>query len=194
MTSPAEANNHKGAEVESHELANVDKIREILFGGQMRDYDKRFARVEERLAKDIEILREDFKKRMEVLEGFIREEVESVTQRLKAEKTERVAALKELDRALREAQKESEKELSQLEDALAKKTTELRTQLLDQSNTLAGEIEGKHHAMAVILDREVQTLQDEKADRAGLSDLFTEIALRLKKDFELPESHTARAA
>jgi len=28
---------------------NVDKIRDILFGGNMREYDKRFARLEDRL-------------------------------------------------------------------------------------------------------------------------------------------------
>ena len=33
------------------EAGNVDKIREILFGGQMRAYDKRFSRLEDRLAK-----------------------------------------------------------------------------------------------------------------------------------------------
>lgn len=30
---------------------NVDKIRDILFGGQMRDYDRRFARVEDRITQ-----------------------------------------------------------------------------------------------------------------------------------------------
>ena len=32
---------------------NVDKIRQILFGGQMRDYEDRFAELEARLAKTI---------------------------------------------------------------------------------------------------------------------------------------------
>ena len=35
------------------EAGNVDKIREILFGGQMRAYDKRFSRLEERLTKEV---------------------------------------------------------------------------------------------------------------------------------------------
>ena len=31
---------------------SVDKIRDILFGAQMRDYDRRFTRLEERLLKE----------------------------------------------------------------------------------------------------------------------------------------------
>jgi hypothetical protein len=56
---------------EIREGANVDKIRDILFGSQMRDYDKRFGRLEERLAKAADALREDLKKRFDSLESFV---------------------------------------------------------------------------------------------------------------------------
>src|SRR5712692_4010154 len=62
------------------EVANVDKIRDILFGSQMRDYEKRFARMEDRLAKDAAALREDLKKRFDALESFAKQEIESVGQ------------------------------------------------------------------------------------------------------------------
>ena len=41
---------------ELREGQNVDKIRDILFGNQMRDYEKRFARLEERVTKASEAL------------------------------------------------------------------------------------------------------------------------------------------
>ena len=40
----------KAAPLEDATSGNIDKVRDILFGGQMRDYDRRFARLEERLA------------------------------------------------------------------------------------------------------------------------------------------------
>lgn len=187
MTSSAESNDQIPPAGQSLEATNVDKIREILFGGHMRDYDKRFARVEERLAKNIESLRNDLKKQLDALEAFIHEEVEAVNERLTAERAERTTALKELERALREADTRSEKLFAQLEESLAKGTAELRTRLLEQSKTLAGEIEEKHRALSALLERDVQTLQNDKTDRAALADLFTELALRLKKDFALPE-------
>src|SRR5277367_6618008 len=87
------------------EGANVDKIRDILFGSQMRDYDKRFTRLEERLAKAADALRYDLKKRFDSLESFVQQEVESIHQRLKTEKTERGDSLKELTRETRDSAK-----------------------------------------------------------------------------------------
>ena len=42
---------------------NVDKIRDILFGSQMRDYETRFARLEETLSKEASELRESTRRR-----------------------------------------------------------------------------------------------------------------------------------
>src|SRR5271166_3526494 len=104
---------------EIREGANVDKIRDILFGSQMRDYEKRFARLEERLAKASDALRDDLKKRFDSLESFVQQETEALSQRLKTEKSERLEALKELTRETRDSSKSLEKKLSQLEEQLS---------------------------------------------------------------------------
>ena len=77
---------------EAPEGANVDKIRDILFGSQMRDYEKRFVRLEDNVTKAIEGLREDMTKRLDTLGAFVRQEVESLSTRLKNEKSERTKA------------------------------------------------------------------------------------------------------
>ena len=43
--------------------ANLDKVRDILFGGPLRDVDRRFTRLEERLAKDTSDLRAEMRRR-----------------------------------------------------------------------------------------------------------------------------------
>jgi hypothetical protein len=75
---PEEKNAANG---EVREGSNVDKIRDILFDTNMREYEKRFARLEERLAKSSGALREDLKKRFDSLESYVREEMESLSQR-----------------------------------------------------------------------------------------------------------------
>ena len=172
---------------EAPEGANVDKIRDILFGSQMRDYEKRFIRLEERLAKDAADLREETKKRLDTLESFVHEEFESVAQRLKNEKSERTDALKDLERETHDATKSLEKKHSHLDDEVAKGMAELRSRILEQSKALMAEIEGRHRDLTAALDRDVKTLQDDKTDRRALADLFTEVALRLKEEFVLPE-------
>ncbi len=175
-------------EAETHEAANVDKIRDIIFGSQMRDYEKRFTRLDERLSADAQALREDTKKRFDTLEAFVQKELDALNQRLKTEKAERAEALKELTRELRDTAKTIDKRLSQLDDELAKEAAALRAQLLEQSKQLSSEIEAKHRAVSGALEREAQALRNDKADREALADLFTELALRLKKELKLPNA------
>ena len=52
--------------------ASIDKVRDILFGGQMRDVERRFARLEERLVKETTDLRDDVRKRLDTLERYMR--------------------------------------------------------------------------------------------------------------------------
>jgi CHASE3 domain sensor protein len=171
---------------EIREGANVDKIRDILFGSQMRDYDKRFGRLEERLAKAADALRDDLKKRFDSLESFVQQEVESIHQRLKTEKSERVEALKELTRETRDSAKTLDHRLSQLDEHLSSAQGELRGRILDQSKTLLNEIQKAHSEMESSLEREAESLRNDKTDRATLADLLTEMALRLKDELELP--------
>ena len=166
--------------------ANVDKIRDLIFGSQMRDYEKRFTRLEERLAKAADALRDDMKKRFDALEAFVGQEMESLGQRLKTEKSERAEALKELSRESRDASKSLDKKLSQIEDQLATTQGDLRARILEQSKSLAGEIRKAQSEMESALEREAETLRTEKTDRAMLADLFSEFSLRLKDELELP--------
>jgi uncharacterized phage infection (PIP) family protein YhgE len=172
---------------ELREGANVDKIRDILFGSNMREYEKRFARLEERLTKSSDALRDDLKKRFDTLESYVREEVESLGQRLKNEKSERTEALKELTRESRDGSKVLEKKLSQLEDTLETAQGDLRARILEQSKALANQLQKSKEELEKALEIEAETLRNEKTDRAALADLFTEVALRLKGELELPE-------
>jgi DNA repair exonuclease SbcCD ATPase subunit len=172
---------------EPREGANVDKIRDILFGANMREYEKRFARLEERLTKSSEALRDDLKKRFDSLETYVREEIESLNQRLKTEKTERGESLKELTRESRDSSKALEKKLSQLEDQLSGAQGDLRTRILEQSKALSNQIQKSREELEKALESEAATLRVDKTDRAMLADLFTELSLRLKDELELPE-------
>ena len=123
MASPAKSGPNSNPELEGHEGANVDKIRDILFGSQMRDYDKRFGRLEERLIKDAESLRDEMKKRFETLENFVQKELESLGQRLKTEKAERAEAVKEIGVQMRDTSKAFDKRLGSLDDQLTGDTS-----------------------------------------------------------------------
>src|SRR5690349_5731061 len=81
---------------------NVDKIRDILFGSQMRDYETRFARLEEAVAKETNEIRETNRRRFDQLEQFVKREFEALESRLKTEREERSDAGSQQSRELRD--------------------------------------------------------------------------------------------
>ena len=182
---PAEVKNN--AEIPATaETGNVDKIREILFGGQMRDYDKRFARLEERLLKESNELREGNRRSLEALETFVKNEFASLANRLQMEQQSREGSDQNLSRELQEAIRSVEGKLTQFQNQTTETQRDLRQQLLDQSKSLNEEIRRKHDELSTTIEREVADLSHEKTDRSSLSALFTELALRLNNDFKIP--------
>src|SRR5476649_2016128 len=93
MNEDAKVENRNGAIEES---GKVDRIRDILFGSQMRDYDGRFQRLDERLAREAADAREDVQRRIEGLENFLKAEVQSLTNRLNVEQSDRGNAIERL--------------------------------------------------------------------------------------------------
>lgn len=168
------------------ETGNVDKIREILFGGQMRDYDKRFSRLEERLLKESTELREDSRKRFEALEMFVNKEFAALATRLQSEQQSREGSVQTVSRELQEAIRSLDGKLTQFYNQSTEIQHDLRQQLLDQSKNLNEEIRRKYDDVSATLAREFAELNNDKADRASLSGLFTELALRLNNDFKIP--------
>ena len=165
---------------------NLEKIRDILFGAQVQDFEKRFHRLEERILKETADARAETSKRFEALEAFIRKEVESLAERIKTEQAERVESGKEHSREMREGARSLEKKLAQMDDVTTKNQRELRQQILDQSKALTEEIRSRVRESAAALSREIKDLRAEKTDRAALAGLFTDVAMRLSNDSKQP--------
>lgn len=165
---------------------NIDKIREILFGIQMRDYEKRFARLEERLLKESSDLREETKKRFDSLELYIKHEMEALTERLTAEQNARTESLEHLSQGVKDTFRAFDKRAAGMDEQSAKSQRELRQQILEQSKNLSDEIRQKHGELLAALDREATELRTDKTDRSALAALFTELAMRLNNDFKIP--------
>ena len=168
------------------EGGNIDKIREILFGGQMRDYTKRFARLEERLLKETADLRDDTKRRFDALEMFIKQELETLGYRLKVEQGERDESVQGLSRDLTNTSKALEKKLAQMDEQTSRGQSDLRQQILNQSKSLSDEIRQKYEELSAALEREAMELRTDKTDRSALAALFTEVAMRLNNEFKIP--------
>jgi len=80
---------------ENTDLTNVDKIRDILFGNQMRDYDRKFNQLEERIANDLSTLRKESALQIESLQTFLQSEI--MGSKLASEAKTRVSEMDDMD-------------------------------------------------------------------------------------------------
>src|SRR5689334_8829156 len=160
---------------------NLEKVRDILFGSQMRDHDRRFARIEERLNKDMTELRDETRKRLDSLEAYVKREVQSVLDRLKAEQTQRAEAIKQAGQDLKEATRAMEQRAGELEDLNTQTQRELRDALLEQTKTLRDDVQQAARDTAARMDVAADELRADKVDRGALAGLFNEIAMRLSE-------------
>ena len=167
---------------------NVDKIRDILFGGQMRDYEQRFVDLEKRLTQRIDRLGKDVDKRVERLNAFAKREVDKLTEQLKTERKDRIAVDKSGARDLKDFGQQVEAWFGEVEEQLDAESRELRSALHEQNEELSALIGETRDQLNAALASEAQELTDSKVAREDLAGLLTEVALRLKKDFRLPKA------
>ncbi len=162
------------------EANNVDKIRDILFGNQMRDYDTKFSQLEERLAKEASDLLDDVKRRLASLESFVKAELSAVADQVRVEREERTQTIKALASELKEHIKSWEKKNQQLEGQNEKAHRELREQILAEANRLGEEIRQKTKDLATALGRESEQMRSVLTSRQELAELFAQWALHLR--------------
>jgi hypothetical protein len=178
----------QSAETGIADSGNLEKIRNILFGAQMQDYHRRFVRLEERLVQEAAELRDEFRRRHDTLEAYMRKELEALHERLRAEQNERGDATGRLAGELKEAKETLEKKTAQVVEQMASGQRQLHQQLLDQSKTFSDELRQKSTDILSLLERQMQEMRAAKTDRGALAALLTEMAMRLNDTWPFPHS------
>jgi hypothetical protein len=168
-----------GARGPADGAASIDKVRDLLFGTQLRELDRRFARLEERLVKETGQLREDLKARLEAADAYARTEADSLGDQIRAERADRGDAHDSLARELKDTAKALDRRTTALDDQLSKGLRELRQQMLDQHQRLEDEVRRRMDDLLATFTRETQALRAGKTDRSALAALLNEMAMRL---------------
>jgi DNA anti-recombination protein RmuC len=186
ITKPAPGSEPKSGSTDDLAGGNIDKVRDILFGGQMRDYERRFARLEERLVQETAELKDDVRRRLAALEQFIKQEADSLADRIKTEHDERTDATKDLAREAHDNAKAFEKKAGLIDDQIGKTQRELRQQILELHQRVSDELRQKVDEVIARLNQESAELRNDKTDRATLAALLTEMAMRLTNELSIP--------
>jgi hypothetical protein len=161
------------------DAGNMDKIRDILFGNQIKDYENRFLRMEEQLLKKLSETQETTHRRMEAFETYFKKEITLLKERLKSEIDDRVDSEKKILRECSDSTSSLNKKISKVEESFTAHATELHDQLLTQSKNLSADMDHKFETSAKDTKLAIRELTDIKADRSALAELFMQFALQL---------------
>ncbi|WP_260705146.1 hypothetical protein [Edaphobacter flagellatus] len=162
--------------------ASVNKIRDIIFGSQIKSYEARFLRLEENLIRETAELKDTMRKRFESIESFFKSESEALTARLRAESEERASLISNLERDMKEAQNSLAKRLNDIDAAMRDGDSALRKELMTESRKLLEEISQQHGSTRSLMEMRIAELRAQKTDRALMSDLLREMASQLDND------------
>lgn len=164
------------------DAVGVDKIRDLLFGNQMQDYDRRFSKLEERFLQRFKDVEFETKRNLEMYESNGKKQVDSLAGQLRNEKDSRADADRELERALREQNQALEKQVRALSDQVSELERDLADRINQSAQSLRDEIKQKNENLQATIEKMFSDLSNVKTDRNLLAGLFVEVAKCLNQD------------
>ena len=178
---PESADMVKAVDAIQAEAAEIDKVRDILFGSQMAGVTKRFEQLEERLNSQIEALGKQTTKHFKEIEALIQKKDEALTGRLDSEQSERSQGAEALSHEIADARKAISKTIDAQAKQQAQEIKAVNQQLKEMSNDLSDEIHIQQMEAAKNLDAAVEKLDEDKLTRKVLSQLLVEMAERISQ-------------
>ncbi|NNF51889.1 MAG: hypothetical protein HKN59_05555 [Gammaproteobacteria bacterium] len=161
---------------------NVDKIREILFGAHIRDYDSRFSQLEQRLVAENEKMGQFLEKRLTGIATATQRELAGLSEHIENQNKKLSALQSETHSELESARHQIGERLNDLQHALDQETGALRSDLSEQYNSLIELVKKTRASMDESLTRESGRLEHGKVDREGLATLLADLSAQLRQD------------
>jgi hypothetical protein len=166
----------------SSDAPGVDKIRELLFGNQMQDYDHRFAVIEQHFQEKLRDLEAESSRAIQSLESSLKKQLDSIASQVRQEQELRAEADKELGRSLREQIQGLEKHINNVADKVASQDRDFAERSAHESQTLREDFRRRSEDTRATIERMFSDLSNVKTDRNLLAGLFVEIARCLNQD------------
>ena len=151
---------------------DLNQIREILFGAEVRRYDARLLQLESRFEKKVELLQKEMMAQFADMKKLLGQSSADMTEKLNVEKEQRSDAHQDLSNRLIESAKQMQARIDQGEN-------EIKALMQDQLTRLQKEVDEQHQAAVNSADRMIAELKSQKANSEDLSSLFAEISSRL---------------
>ena len=157
---------------------SLDKVRDILFGAQAREFERRFALLEADLLRKTAEARAEADQRLEGLEAQLRQDVEQLADRIQSEHQARTQTLNAVTAELQKLTRQLDDKITQLDQHSTEAQEDLRQQLVDEAKLLSNQIEQQADDLKEALHHEAEQLDKNKLNRSDIAQMFSEMAKR----------------
>lgn len=166
--------------------SHIEKVREILFGHYARDYDKRLGRLTDRYSQESQHLRDDMLQRLKALEDMFTREADSLAEKAKVDRQERITANHDLTHELTILKNELNVRFTQMDEQFVKEIKQLRQQYHSKTQEISLQMRQMNDMLVAMIKQEIAQIHEEKVNRGDLAAFFTEFAFRLSRDLNRP--------
>jgi len=173
-------NHNSKSENEIGQLGNVDQIREILFGSQTRDLNKRFEKIEndskrahEEILSKIEQNQKDFNSRLN-------NELEILSKKIKNMMAQQQEELSDIRDSEVKQEKRLQNSMDILSEELQAKNEQLYKDQIENRDSLKADINSLRNEIFDIVDERLSELGETKLSRDDAAEIMMETAMRLK--------------
>ena len=158
----------------------MDQIRELMFGGVVRDFDRRLKELSDRAESEMARIVADYEQRIAALEARLDPRIETLATQLRQESVARTSALDDVDVRFAQAQRTQRSEinaiLQQHEDSAHAAESRAREALAQFDERTKTSLQAVRDALASTCSE----LRGQKLAREDLADLMAEVSLRLR--------------
>ena len=152
-----------------HEVArsdgHVDQIRDIIFGGQMREYEHRFAQLEDRIITEQEKLRQETQDQARGIQELIEAAFRHAAVQAESERTQQINAAQQFAKEMRASLENLGRELKEAGE---------------RNEQRFGALAGQLKALEETSRRERDALAAAVVSRSSVADLFAELSTRFR--------------
>ena len=165
---------------DSAEEGNLEKVRDILFGTQSREFEERCNHLEKRLLQESADLKDQLTRSLDDIKTYVNSEVSRLTNQIQQEQAGRSNSVEEVGQVIKTMGSQLESRLSGLHDQTTTQHQKLEGQLIQQKTELTKQREQAMADMQRRFQEALNELKTDKTDRAGLAEMLMDVALRLK--------------
>jgi hypothetical protein len=172
-------------------LGNIDQIRDVIFGTQLREYENRFTKLE----SDMSLLQQEMRSHVEQLKANFSAELKSAVEvldkKLKSVSLTSQEDAVDLRQQVDRLNRKFSNSVQSLDETLDTQTTSIRDEVFQTKVKLQEDITGLRDLILEELDRRFSQLRESKVSKDDMAETLFALGMRIKEAEFIPQLREA---